>query len=85
MTDAVVDEDLVLKLMQEGPISITEAAAELHIERAETLSRWIEAGKRGVKLEAFFGQGKTWMTSRQALARFFAALTAQRLAARGKE
>jgi len=45
--------------------------------------RWIEDGKRGVRLEGFYGADKCWWTSAGALARFFARLTDMKLAGRG--
>lgn len=63
-------------------VSLTEAAASLPRRRAgrkphvSTLYRWSMAGCRGVVLETL-AVGGTRCTSREALARFFARLTAQ--------
>jgi hypothetical protein len=82
-----INEDQVLKIIEEGAVSVTDAAARIPPERgkcrrAETLTRWITEGKGGVRLEGFYGADKTWMTSLPALARFFAALTTARLSRR---
>lgn len=71
------------RILEEGAIRLSEAAKLLPPCRGKrrstsTLTRWIEQGKAGIKLEAFTGPDKTWWTSKTALARFLAALTANR-------
>jgi hypothetical protein len=44
-----------------------------------TVERYITDGKHGVKLEAFRGPGVTWWTTRPAIARWLARLTALEL------
>jgi hypothetical protein len=41
------------------------------------LVSWIIRGKRGVFLDGLKGPGKSWWTSREAIARFLAALSAR--------
>jgi hypothetical protein len=78
-----VDPKVIEQLLSEGAVSVTEAIRKLPtangVRRPETMTRWIVQGKHGVQLEGFSGPDKTWWTSWPALARFFAALTAQRL------
>ena len=69
------------QLLSEGVISANKAAAGLPSVRgkgrhAGTIIRWILDGRHGVKLEGFRGPDRTWFTTRKALARFFAAITA---------
>lgn len=40
------------------------------------VTRWIVNGKRGVTLDGTRGPGKTWLSTKRALMRFFAALAA---------
>lgn len=47
--------------------------------RAATVAGWIERGKRGVRLHGVRGPGKTWWTTRSAIARWLAELTALEL------
>jgi hypothetical protein len=42
---------------------------------ASSVYRWVIAGKAGVKLEAIMASGSGWYTSREALARFWAAVS----------
>ncbi len=76
-TSAAVAE----RLMSEGLISLVTAAASLPPVRGKRVStssifRWIVKGKHGVRLEATKLHGTGFWTSRPALARFAAALTA---------
>src|SRR5262245_15722774 len=71
---------MIDRLLEEGPIGMAEAARllpsiggrRLH---ATTVVVWITRGKRGVYLEGYRGSGKSWLTSRQAVVRFLAAIT----------
>lgn len=70
---------VVQRLIAEGLVSVGQVARKLPPGRGErrhpnTVTRWVVRGKRGVRLEGFFGPDGTWWTSWQALARFFAAL-----------
>ena len=66
----------------EQVISLTEAAKHLPKRRANkrpnvaTMYRWISSGVKGIRLE-YIVIGGTRCTSREALQRFFDALTAQ--------
>lgn len=82
------DAKTIERLLREGALSVARAAALTPPCRgrrraASTLVAWIERGKRGIRLEGYYGADKTWWTSAAALARFFAALTDMRLAERG--
>lgn len=75
---------LVKRLQKEEIISVTEAAKLIPTNRGgrshasrEAVVRWIREGKRGIHLEAFQAAGKGWWTSREAVRRFLAKLTAQ--------
>lgn len=74
----------MLGLQSEDLIPLRAAARELPSGRpgksvhAATVFRWIAKGTRGVRLEAC-RVGGTWYTSREALRRFSAALTARSL------
>ena len=61
------------RLIAEGLISLDDAARALPVSRT-SVWRWVRFGKRGVKLEACPMMGHGLWTSRQALARFSAAL-----------
>src|SRR5688572_16010703 len=68
----------VHRLLTEGLIDLTEAAACCKDARGRkphvgTIRRWAKDGTRGHKLETTF-LGNRLMTSRQALARFLAAI-----------
>jgi hypothetical protein len=89
MIDATaVDPKMVERLLREGSIPVTRAlalappACRGKGRTVSTLVRWIEEGKRGVRLEGFYGADKTWWTSAGAMGRFFARLTEMRLAGR---
>lgn len=63
-------------------IRLGEACQFLRATRGEqarpsTLVRWILRGKLGVRLDAVKLNGKGWLTSREALARFAASLSAR--------
>src|SRR4051812_46018267 len=78
------DAATIVKLLEEGAIPVHDLVALLPPEtgkrrRPETLVRWIVHGKKGIRLEGFCGGGKGWYSSKQALARFFAALTEKRV------
>jgi hypothetical protein len=67
--------------MAEGLLSLVQAAALLPPVRGKrvatsSLFRWIIRGKHGVKLEAIQLHGPGWWTSKPAIARFAAAVTA---------
>ncbi|HEX3152936.1 MAG TPA: DUF1580 domain-containing protein [Gemmataceae bacterium] len=69
------------RLITEGLISLVQAAATLPSVRGKRVStssifRWIVKGKHGVRLEAIKMGGPGYWTSKPALARFAAALTA---------
>ncbi len=71
-----------IRVLTETIIGFAAAAASLpgakgatHCARF-TRIRWVKKGVRGVKLEAV-KVGNSWVTSQEALARFFAATTAQ--------
>jgi hypothetical protein len=90
MSDAApVDPKMIERLLREGAVSVKQAlaltppACRGKGRTVSTLVRWIEEGKRGVRLEGFYGADKCWWTSAGALARFFARLTEMRLAERG--
>ena len=76
------EESLVIDISRESMISLSEAAKSLPRRRAgrkpniATLYRWTTVGCRGVVLE-FLQIGGTRCTSREAMQRFFDALTAQ--------
>jgi hypothetical protein len=91
MSDAaIVDPKMIERLLREGALPVTRAlalappACRGKGRTVSTLVRWIEEGKRGVRLEGFFGADKTWWTSAGALGRFFARLTEMKLAGRRK-
>jgi hypothetical protein len=83
-----VDPKMIERLLREGCVPVTRAVALAPPScrgkgrTVSTLVRWIEEGKRGVRLEGFYGADKCWWTSAGALARFFARLTEMRLAGR---
>jgi hypothetical protein len=63
-------------------IGLAKASEFINRTRGErvspsTLHRWIFRGKLGVRLDAVKLNGKGWLTSREALARFAAALSAR--------
>jgi hypothetical protein len=74
-------EDLAALLLDETLISLAQAARLFPPTRQDkavhvsTILRWILRGVRGVRLEAARAGGR-WITSREAVARFVAALTA---------
>jgi len=74
----------MIDLKSETPLALAQAAKLIPPTRLDrpvhvsTLVRWIVHGVRGVKLEAARVGGR-WVTSREALERFSAALTAQHL------
>lgn len=76
------DDDVIARLLAEGPITASQAARLRPAHRGrqtapQTVVRWIRIGLRGVKLEGYH-DGSGWVTSRRALARFYAALTAKK-------
>jgi hypothetical protein len=71
------------RVMGETQLSLAAASRLLLATRGtrvatSTLRRWVLAGKRGVFLDAYCGPGKSWTTSREALARFLGAVSAGR-------
>jgi hypothetical protein len=69
------------RLMAEGLLSLVQAAALLPPVRGKRVAtssifRWIVRGKHGVRLEGIRLHGGGWWTSKAALARFAAAVTA---------
>jgi hypothetical protein len=77
-------EDRAALLLGESLISLAQAARLFPPNRqgkpvhVTTLQRWVLDGIRGVHLEAARAGGR-WVTSREAVARFLAALTAGHL------
>jgi hypothetical protein len=73
----------MISLNEETPLSLKEAARILPPTRQDkrvhvsTLTRWILHGVQGVRLEAYRIGGR-WVTTREALERFSAALTDNR-------
>ena len=73
---------IAARIHEEGPLPVSKAAKDVPADNrrghasASTLVKWIVAGKRGVRLEGTRISGKTWWTSRAALARFWGALAA---------
>jgi hypothetical protein len=85
---AATDPRMIERLLREGPLPVTKATALVPPCRGRsrapsTLVAWIERGKRGIRLEGYYGADKCYWTSAAALARFFARLTDMRLAGRG--
>ncbi len=71
-----------LLLSGEKLLRLGEACQVLRAVRGEharpaTLTRWILRGRMGVRLDAVKLGGKGWFTSREALSRFAAALSAR--------
>jgi hypothetical protein len=72
-----------VRVLEDGPITVSHAAklvpaANSHgYASASSLVRWIVHGKRGVFLDGARITGKTWWTSKAALARFWAGLAAR--------
>ncbi len=62
------------QLIEEDRVPLTTLAAELGVDR-KTLSRWADEGYRGQRLESY-RIGKKRYSSRQAAARFLAAMNA---------
>jgi len=74
--------DVASRLLDEGLISLTQAAALLPPVRGKrvaksSLFRWCVKGKSGIKLEAVRLGGPGLWTSKAALARFASQLTAK--------
>jgi len=76
-------EAVAVRLMggNEKLLPLGKACQFLNATRGErvatsTLCRWILRGKSGVRLDAVRLNGNGWLTSREALARFAAALSA---------
>lgn len=71
--------EAVSRLMAETLISTADAAKLVRTTNGNTspgtVVRWIIYGKRGVFLDGMRESGKAWFTSREALARFWAALS----------
>lgn len=77
---------IAARLIDEGPVPVSVAAKLLPASRQRKsgkghahpmmLIRWIMQGKRGVFLDGMRGPGKSWLTSKPAVARFMAALAA---------
>ena len=91
MSDSEWDA-MAARLMDEGLIALSKAAKLLpparrgkgiveHV-RPTALIRWIRFGKKGVHLEACRSAGKTWWTSKPALARFLAAVSRRSISER---
>ncbi len=77
---AVITPDIADRLFVEGLISLVQAASLLPPIRGQRVSassifRWITRGKLGIRLEGIKCHGTGYYTSRQAMARFAAALT----------
>lgn len=67
-----------------GIVPVSKAARLVPTDRgrrgycsANALVSWIVRGKRGVFLDGLKGPGKSWWTSKEAIARFLAALSAK--------
>src|SRR5262245_7894342 len=74
-------EAITERIQKEGAITISEAAKMIRTERGSktsttALTRWIVHGKKGVHLDGAMMNGKGWWTSKKALFRFFAAVSA---------
>jgi hypothetical protein len=71
--------EAVARLSSESLITTAEAARLVRSTSGATspgtVTRWIVHGKRGVFLDGQREAGKAWFTSREALARFWAALS----------
>lgn len=71
--------EAVARLSSESLITTAEAAKLVRSTSGATspgtVTRWIVHGKRGVFLDGMREAGKAWFTSREALARFWAALS----------
>lgn len=77
------DPELYARLLSEGLISLGRAAELLPTSsgrpvKINTIVRWINHGKRGVRLEGTRGAGDHWYTSEAAIGRFLAALSSRR-------
>ena len=75
-------DEMAKRLISEGLISLLEASKFLPPVRGRNVStssvfRWICRGKGGVKLDGIKLHSGLWWTSREALIRFAAALTAK--------
>jgi hypothetical protein len=74
----------MISFSEETPLSLKQAARILPPTRQDkrvhvsTLTRWILHGVQGVRLEAYRIGGR-WVTTREALERFSAALTERQL------
>ena len=72
------NSDIAMRLFNEGPIELAQGAACFADDRGRkphiaTIRRWANRGCRGHRLEVVF-LGNRLMTSRQAVARFLAAI-----------
>lgn len=83
---------IVERMEGEDVLKVTQAAKLVHADRgrrgycsAAALVAWILRGKRGIFLDGYRGSGKTWWTSREALRRFKAQLTAAEARRRGAD
>lgn len=74
-----MDTSTVNTILREGSVPLCVLARECGSVSGRgrsraTMARWVTEGVKGVRLEGFF-DGARWFSSRQALARFFAALS----------
>lgn len=65
------------KLMPLGKLATFLNATRGARVHPQSLSRWIIRGKSGIRLEALRMNGDGWHSSREAMARFFVALSAK--------
>ncbi len=77
-------ERIAARLAAEKPITAAEAARMVPCNRnrrghcsAAAVVRWIVRGREGIHLDGLRGAGRSWTTSREALTRFFVALSEQ--------
>jgi hypothetical protein len=75
-------ESLAERILSEGPISLSEAAKLLPKARpgrkvhTKTVNSWVVYGRHGKRLEAVRITGRGWWTSKQAVLRFIAGISA---------
>jgi 2-C-methyl-D-erythritol 4-phosphate cytidylyltransferase len=74
-----MDARTIQRLIEEGAVALSVLARECGTARGksrsrETVTKWVTKGVKGYRLEAYH-DGVRWFSSRQALARFLAALS----------
>lgn len=81
-------QEIAIRLQAETLLRASQAARLVpsHGRRghcsANAIINWITRGKNGIYLDGMRAAGKTWMTSKEALSRFFAQLSAKEAASR---